>query len=207
MDLPIRSVIARSTPDGFTGRHVHYDGLPVLRIPDLMHLVRTVHQGDARAVADSLIDDHPGGWLTIPSANGDQGECLCHAIGMPAETITHQSATPALHPWIYIINHTHLAVLRSDRNRYVHHADYAWTPEPADASAGPLRTWRVVYRDRTATPLLLLAVLPTDEEPPDLEADMWAHNLFDVTVESPTLTSALLAARTILGAGDQGGEN
>lgn len=205
MRLPIRSVIAQPTPEGFTGRHVHYDGLPVLRIPDLMHLVRTVHRGDINAATDRLIDDHPGGWLTIPSANGDQGECLCHGIDLPAETITHRSANPATHPWIYILNPTHLTLLQAHGNRYVHKADYAWTPECADA--GPTRSWRVVYRDRDASPLLLLAAVLEEKEPPELEADMWAHNLFAVTVESPNLTGALRAARALLAAAGQQGEN
>ncbi|GAA2154019.1 hypothetical protein GCM10009760_52480 [Kitasatospora kazusensis] len=207
MRLPIRSVVAHPTPDGYTGRYVHFDGLPVLRIPDLMHLVRTTHQGDVGAVTDHLIDSHPGGWLTIPSAKGDQGECLCHQSDMPAETITHRSADPALHPWIYILNPTHLTLLGTDGDHYIHKADYAWALEPADAGAGPLRTWRVVYRDRDASPLLLLAAVPEEEEQPELEADMWASGFFDVTVESPTLTGALLTARALLATGGQGGDS
>ncbi len=196
-----RSVIAAATYDGWTGRYVHNDGLPVLRISDLMHLVRTVHSGDVEAAVRYLIHDHPAGWMTIPSSVGHPGECLCHnGQGLDLGTITHHTADPDHHTWIYVLHDTHLTFLAADGDQYIHKGDYPWVPETGLTAEGPIKSWRVIYRSGQPGPLLLLAAVPaedgSDVEATDTELD--AQCLTSVTVQSATVSGALRQARAII---------
>lgn len=77
--MATRSIVARPAPGGgFAGRYVHNDGEPTSLVFTLSRLVLDVHGGDVAAVCRALLDDHPNGWSTLPSAD-KAGECLCHS--------------------------------------------------------------------------------------------------------------------------------
>ncbi len=198
-----RSVIAEGTYDGWRGRHVHHSRIPVLHIGDLIHLVRTVHAGDAAPLIRHLVHDHPAGWISLPITGSDPGDCMCHhGAGHSAVTLTQDNADPHVHTSVYILYSTHLTYLAAAGDRYIHKADYPWAPEGADEFGGPARTWRVIYRHpNDDSPLLLPVIVPSDLETErvDLEdAELDAACLSSMQVQSPTITGALRRARDLI---------
>ena len=63
--MSTRSVIARPTEAGFTGRYHHWDGYPKGVGQTLYEWRIAYFNGDTDAMLRYLLDDHPGGWSTI----------------------------------------------------------------------------------------------------------------------------------------------
>ncbi|MDX3766445.1 MULTISPECIES: hypothetical protein [unclassified Streptomyces] len=108
-----RAVVARPTPQGFTGRIFLNDGTPGTAVAVLRGFVLNVQEGDVEAAARVLIDDHPGGWIDVPDPDC-RGRCLCHdapPINGPASTepTTEQTASEA--EYVYVLHPERLAVL------------------------------------------------------------------------------------------------
>lgn len=67
--MSTRSVIARTTPAGFTGVYHHWDGYPSGVGATLYALYNGHFQKDIKAMMHFLIEDHPAGWSTINGAD------------------------------------------------------------------------------------------------------------------------------------------
>lgn len=89
--MSTRSVIARKTPEGFAGVYHHWDGYPsALGAHLFQHLAP--QSFTLKRQLKRLIDDHPGGWVSImgivaepfgdehatdPLTHENTGECGC----------------------------------------------------------------------------------------------------------------------------------
>ncbi|MFF0291073.1 hypothetical protein [Streptomyces sp. NPDC005262] len=106
-----RAVVARPTPQGFTGRIFLNDGAPDVAMSVLRGFVLNVQEGDVEAAARVLIDEHPGGWIDVPDPDC---RCLCHDAppsngAASTEPTTEQTASEA--EYVYVLHPERLAVL------------------------------------------------------------------------------------------------
>ena len=83
--MSTRSVIARETPAGFTGRYVHWDGYPSGVGETIWRLYRGRFGRDLDAMLSELIDGHPAGWSVLCGdwslplgSHPDAPKCYCH---------------------------------------------------------------------------------------------------------------------------------
>jgi len=95
-----RSVIARQTKDGFTGRYHHWDGYPS-GVGRTLHDLYNGHFGrDLTRMLTTLLDEHPAGWSTICGKDwslapgwGDgrkRPQCHCHGGRSEEEQVVTQ---------------------------------------------------------------------------------------------------------------------
>lgn len=67
--MSTRSVIARKTKVGFSGRYHHWDGYPSGLGESLFKIRKKYFNGDTKVMLKVLIDEHPAGWSSILNAN------------------------------------------------------------------------------------------------------------------------------------------
>src|SRR6266581_7135446 len=70
--MSTRSVIARRTPEGFTGVYHHFDGYPSGVGAQLKQLYNGHFHKDIKAMMHTLIDEHSTGWSNINGADFTQ---------------------------------------------------------------------------------------------------------------------------------------
>ncbi|GAA1082687.1 hypothetical protein [Kitasatospora arboriphila] len=156
--MSIRSIIARPAPGGFAGRYVHSGGHPDRRVPVLLTTVQRLYGGDPGAAARHYLDDHPAGWSrlgpAVPAPGGRPApyedpyappeQCYCHGRWSgPAQLITHDTADPLWHEWIYLLRPDGLEVIRTDwrkstRTEWASHL-LPWNTDPAAPLPAALR--------------------------------------------------------------------
>jgi len=124
------AIVARPTPDGFTGRIILLDGSPDTAVPILLDLAANVHAGDVAATVGHLIDDHPGGWVQLPASDSPQGECLCHdspPSNEPASTapVTHDHTGET--QFAYVLHPDRIAVHTPGEIPWPQIAVHPWT--------------------------------------------------------------------------------
>ncbi|MEY9936992.1 hypothetical protein [Streptacidiphilus sp. MAP5-3] len=128
-----RSIIAIPTGSGFSGRYVHHDGHPSVRVPLLLALHRQRFDGNTQAMADLLVHDHPAGWADLPTLTR-LGGCYCHGPrNDDPQLLTERHADPLWHEAVYILHPDHLQVLPAHPcgTRWNPAYDIAWTADPA----------------------------------------------------------------------------
>ncbi|MFI9157462.1 hypothetical protein [Kitasatospora aureofaciens] len=190
------SILAAPTPTGFIGCAVDTLGQPGARVPLLLDLIRNQHHGDAAAVTARYVHDHPAGWLMLPD-RGLPGACYCHTHHRSMNRTFTERTADARHPWVYVLNATHLTVLRNRGNGTFNNAgDFLWADEPAADPGAPLRAWRAVYY-----PLhdcALPNILAIEPDPDDGDAELIVACLQSITVDAATAADALLLAHAAI---------
>lgn len=120
--MSTRSVIARKTETGFSGRYHHWDGYPEGLGATLFQLRNGHFKKDTKAMLKTLIDDHPAGWSTIVNADfgiepgfagtmseeaGKRPQCYCHGSRHEqAGEITEKTASGSGCEWAYVFDPT-----------------------------------------------------------------------------------------------------
>jgi hypothetical protein len=138
-----RSVVAIPTDNGFKGKYVHWDGYPTAMAKNLHALVA---QHGVEAVRCAVVDEH-GGWSSIdptatsmPSHYDPERFEVVPGVGIaytpqeqPLDTwISSGDEDNGWVEWGYVLNDTHLSVLRPPQKAegaWEHVGDLPWAQE------------------------------------------------------------------------------
>lgn len=109
---PTRSAIARPRDGGWIGVYHHWDGYPSGLGRVLWAALHQTYRGDVQRLRAAVIDDHPGGWSSFPTAR-----CYCHDPSRrgepPMAPLTETDAEPLWIEWVYVLGDHVLTVLAS----------------------------------------------------------------------------------------------